>query len=57
MQDNAHAEQDGDKELCSRIRRVGPRQRTGPSGVACQAAIAPSVNQSVKLPRWRKLAS
>jgi len=25
--------------------------------VACQAAIASSVNQTVKLPRWRKLAS
>ena len=26
-------------------------------GAACQAAIASSVNQTVKLPRWRKLAS
>jgi hypothetical protein len=26
-------------------------------GAACQAAIAASVNQIVKLPRWRKLAS
>ena len=26
-------------------------------GSACQAAIASSVNQTVRLPRWRKTAS
>jgi hypothetical protein len=29
----------------------------GVRGTACQAVIASSVSQTVKLPRWRKLAS